>query len=233
MVELPMIFVAGILGTAHCVGMCGPFALAIGGTSSNWTTIWFRQAAYTAGRLFTYGTLGAAAGFGGESLVLAWPAFIYVPSLLAISAGALLVYQGLVAAGVLVKRSIGSEGSPCLATALLRHFLRQRTGWGVFLAGVFTGLLPCGLLYGMLALAVSTHSMASGSLLMLMFGLGTAPAMVLAGASGRLIAVPTRRWLFAFAAWCLILTGAISVARGVSLISNSGDSAGACPMCRQ
>ena len=43
MIELPMIFMAGILGTAHCLGMCGPFALAIGGTANRWTAALFRQ----------------------------------------------------------------------------------------------------------------------------------------------------------------------------------------------
>ena len=98
--------------------------------------------------------------------------------------------------------------------------------------GLFTGLLPCGLLYGMLALATSTHSLPLGASTMIVFGLGTAPAMILAGLSGRIIGVATRRWLFAAAAWCLILTGLVSVARGVSFISINRPPAG-CPMCQQ
>jgi sulfite exporter TauE/SafE len=231
MIELPLIFIAGILGTAHCLGMCGPFALMIGGGSRTWSSALGRQAAYTAGRVFTYAVLGATAGYCGARLATLFPTFVNLPAALAILAGAMLVYQGLRAAGWL-PALFSKSSTPCVASGLFSQFLRQPRASGVFLAGVFTGLLPCGLLYGMLALATSTHSLPLGALTMIVFGLGTAPAMILAGLSGRIIGVATRRWLFAAAAWCLILTGIVSVARGVSFFSISGPPAG-CPMCQQ
>jgi uncharacterized protein len=154
-----------------------------------------------------------------------------LPAALAIAAGMLLIYQGLRAAGWL-PAFFSQSSTPCLASGFFRQFLRQPGASGVFLAGVITGLLPCGLLYGMLALATSTHSLPLGAVTMIVFGLGTAPAMILAGLSGRIIGVATRRWLFAAAAWCLILTGLVSVARGVSFFSIIGPPAG-CPMCQQ
>jgi uncharacterized protein len=232
MIELPLVFVAGILGTAHCLGMCGPFALAIGGAAPGWCSALARQSAYTAGRVFTYGTLGAAAGFCGTRLVRAWPTVVNIPAMLAIVAGALLVYQGLRATGLFGKRGIGGTAPACLVGGFLGQFFRQPGSSGVFLAGVFTGFLPCGLLYGMLVLAMSTHSALWGGVTMVVFGLGTAPAMVLAGVSGRLMGIATRRWLFAAAAWCLVLTGAVSVARGVSFLSIGAKPAGGCPLCR-
>src|SRR5262245_25993953 len=184
MIELPLVLVAGILGTAHCLGMCGPFVLLIGGTSPGWLGALSSQSAYTAGRIFTYGALGAAAGFCGARLAHAWPAVINIPATLAIIAGALLVYPGLQETGLLQRRGVGPSAGPCLASGLLRSFLRQPGSSGAFLAGVFTGLLPCGLLYGMLALAMSTRSVVWGGVTMVVFGLGTAPAMILAGISG-------------------------------------------------
>jgi sulfite exporter TauE/SafE len=238
MIELPLIFVAGILGTAHCLGMCGPFALLIGGVSRTWSGMLGRQLAYTTGRLFTYGVLGAAAGFCGARLAALVPTFINIPAALAISAGLFLTYQGLKAAGWL-PASVGLQwrlqpaAGSCLASGFLGQFLRQPGASGVFLAGLFTGLLPCGLLYGMLALATSTHSVPLGAATMTVFGLGTAPAMILAGLSGRLVGLATRRRLFAAAAWCLILTGLVSVARGVSYMSISGQQPAGCPMCQK
>ena len=76
MIELPLVFVAGILGTAHCLGMCGPFALAIGAGASGWRGALGRQFAYTAGRVFTYGVLGAIAGYGGARLTQSLPAIV-------------------------------------------------------------------------------------------------------------------------------------------------------------
>lgn len=232
MIELPMVFVAGILGTAHCLGMCGPFALAIGGTASGWSSALTKQSLYTLGRVFTYGILGAIAGFCGTRLVHSLPTVINIPAALAIMAGVLLVYQGLKAAGVFRKRGVSGSGTPCLAGGFIGQFLRQPGPSGAFLAGIFTGLLPCGLLYGMLALAMSTHSVILGGLTMVVFGFGTAPAMMLAGLSGRLMSLATRRWLYASAAWCLVLTGVVSVARGVSFLSIGDKPAAGCPLCR-
>ena len=211
--------------------MCGPFALLIGGGSRTWSGALGRQAAYTAGRVFTYAVLGATAGYSGARLAALFPTFVNLPGALAILAGVMLVYQGLRAAGWL-PALFSKSSAPCLASGFFSQFLRQPGASGVFLAGVVTGLLPCGLLYGMLALATSTHSLPLGALTMIVFGLGTAPAMILAGLSGRIIGVATRRWLFAAAAWCLILTGLVSVARGVSFFSISGPPTG-CPMCQQ
>jgi sulfite exporter TauE/SafE len=191
-----------------------------------------RQVAYTAGRVFTYGSLGVVAGFCGQRLSHIWPAIVNLPAILAVAAGALLVHQGLKAAGVLPKRAIGSSATPCLAGGFFGHFVKRRDTAATFLAGVLTGFLPCGLLYGMLALAMSTHSAAWGGVTMVVFGLGTAPAMIMAGLSGRLIGIATRQWLYAAAAWCLVFTGAISIARGVSFLSTGDQSSGGCPLCR-
>lgn len=241
MIELPLVFVAGILGTAHCLGMCGPFALAIGGASSGWQNALARQLAYTAGRVFTYATLGAIAGFCGARLTQQMPALVNVPALLAIIAGVCLVVQGLQAAGWLPRwaewKAHGQRvtAASCLTGGMLRPFLRQRGNLGVFLAGLFTGLLPCGLLYGLLALATSTHHPLGGATLMSLFGLGTAPGMLLAGMGGRLVSVAARRTVFAAAAWCLVLTGVISVSRGMSFLSwgASGEdrAVARCPLC--
>jgi sulfite exporter TauE/SafE len=235
MIELPLVFVAGLLGTAHCLGMCGPFVLAIGGGGRSWSDVLLRQGAYTAGRVFTYAVLGAVAGYGGARLTAFAPSLINLPALLAIAAGALLVYQGLKATGWLpawsTRGGIGNAG--CLAGGFLGQFLRQPGASGAFIAGLFTGLLPCGLLYGMLALAASTYSPLLGGATLAVFGLGTAPLLILAGLAGRLLGLATRRWIYAAAAWCLVLTGAVTIARGATHFSLAGAPAAGCPLCSQ
>jgi sulfite exporter TauE/SafE len=230
-IELPLIFVAGILGTAHCLGMCGPMALAIGGAAKGWPSAIAKQIVYTAGRLFSYGFLGSVAGFCGARLVRFSPSLVNVPATLAVIAGVFLIYQGLRATGIFRRRGVSAAAGPCLAGGFIGQFLRHPNHSGVFLAGVLTGFLPCGLLYGMLSLAMSTHSVLLGGTMMIIFGLGTAPAMMLAGVSGRLIGLATRQWIYAAAAWCLVLTGVVSVARGVSFISSTERSAASCPLC--
>jgi sulfite exporter TauE/SafE len=229
MIEWPLFMMAGMLGSSHCLGMCGPFALVLGAASrSGWNNAW-RQALYSAGRIFTYAFLGAIAGFGGEQLARRMPSFINAPALLAVVAGLYLIYQGLVAAGVLRHRWMA--GKTCGAASLFRTLLTTSSGKDAFVAGLFTGLLPCGLLYGMLALAASTHHALAGSASMLIFGLGTVPAMVLAGSAGTVLSIAARRRVFAVAAWCLVIAGMVSVVRGASHLELFGRPAAGCPFC--
>ena len=65
--------------------MCGPFVLAIGGASPGWRSALARQVAFTAGRIFTYGVLGAVAGYCGSRLSSLTPALVNLPALLAIA----------------------------------------------------------------------------------------------------------------------------------------------------
>jgi sulfite exporter TauE/SafE len=230
LIELPLIFVSGMLGSAHCLGMCGPLALSLGSTASDWSGALLKQIAYTAGRVFTYGVLGSASGFCGARIVETLPTLVNIPASLAIVAGLMLIVQGLKATGLFRRQGVGS--APCLAGGILSHFLRLQSAGAAFLAGLFTGFLPCGLLYGMLALAMSTHSLAWGGLTMIVFGLGTAPGMIAIGTSGRLVSLAARRRLLAAAAWCLVLTGVVSTVRGVSFVTVADKPAAGCPMCR-
>jgi sulfite exporter TauE/SafE len=68
---------------------------------------------------------------------------------------------------------------------------------------------------------------------MAVFGLGTAPLLILAGLGGRLLGMATRRWLYAAAAWCLVLTGAVSIGRGAMYLSLPGRPSAGCPLCSQ
>ena len=230
MIEWPLLMLSGVLGSAHCLGMCGPFALVIGSGSPNVRSNLVRQLCYSAGRIFTYAVLGAAAAFLGLRIATALAGWTNVPAILAIVAGLLLLMQGLLATGVLPSRGVSGAVS-CPGAAGFKALLQARGLTEVFLAGLFTGLLPCGLLYGMLALAASTHSVGRGLGTMVAFGLGTVPAMVATGLGGSLLGIAARRHLHTIAAWCLVLTGLVSIARGAGYLSFGGAEPGGCPLC--
>ena len=229
--EWPLLVMSGVLGSAHCLGMCGPFALAVGSAAPSWRANLGRQTVYSAGRIFTYGVLGAILAFAGARLAAALPGWTNVPAVLAIAAGVLLVVQGLLAAGVIRRRGVTGTVA-CPGAGAFKALLGARSLVDVFLAGLFTGLLPCGLLYGMLALAASTHDVAGGLVTMVAFGLGTVPAMVAAGLGGSLLGFAARRRLHAIAAWCLVLTGCISIARGAGHLSFTSEPPPGCPFCQ-
>ena len=231
MIELPLVLVAGLLGSSHCIGMCGPFALTIGGTAPTLSANLTRQLLYSSGRIFSYSVLGAVVGFGGWRLAQAVPAIVNVPAILAIVAGFLLVWQGLDAAGVFPRKQAASGTTPCLGGTFLAGMLTGRHWVDVFLAGLFTGLLPCGLVYAMLTLASSTSNVALGMATMAVFGLGTVPVMVATGCGGSLISLTARKRLFTLAAWCVVVTGVVSIGRGLFFLDLPWFSGGGCPMC--
>lgn len=231
MVELPLVFIAGILGSSHCLGMCGPFAVAIGGSSSHLTANLGRQLLYSVGRIFTYAVLGAIVGFGGWRIAKAMPAIINLPAIFAIAAGALLVWQGLSAAGILRRKTVTGQGG-CLTGSMFASLLTGNRTTDVFLAGLFTGLLPCGLVYAMLALAASQQNIGLGLATMVAFGLGTVPIMVATGLGGSLLSLAARRKVYTLAAWCVVLAGFISIVRGFGFVDLPGLYAGGgCPYC--
>lgn len=226
-----MVFLGGLLGSSHCVGMCGGFALSLGAGAANLRSNLARQLLYSLGRIFTYAAGGAAVGYGGWRIARDLPPLVHAQAWLCLAAGVLLMVQGLSAAGWLMWRRTKSRRSGCLAAGLFAQYLRA-PGWtNVFLAGVLNGLLPCGLVYAFLALATSRGTMLAGLVQMAVFGLGTVPIMVLSGCGGSLLSFAGRQRLLRLAACCVVLTGMLTIARGVAFLR--ADSAAACPACEQ
>lgn len=166
-------FVAGLLGSPHCVGMCGGFAAVVGrtgvaGKPRRRLPVNARSGAvlWHLGRLSTYAVLGALAG-GLGSVV---PGPRWVPALLS---AALLLWFAASLAGLIPGRSIPV---PVLARVGVWLARRDGPGWR-YLFGLATGVLPCGLVYAALSLAVAAAAPAAGAAAMVAFGLGTVPAL--------------------------------------------------------
>jgi len=242
--DLLLVFVGGFLGSAHCVGMCGPFAISIGASSATWRANLMRQVVYSLGRIATYTSVGAIAGYMGQRLNTIFSAAVPIQSLLALLACVLLIGQGLFAIGLLRRKTIAGQHA-CLMPRFLSGFLLQPGLSNAFFAGVFTGFLPCGLVYAFLTLASATATMSGGWLTMLAFGLGTTPIMLATGLGSGLLTLASRRRLLQFAGWCVLVAGTVSMARGVVFLeaaasgqlqaatSPSGDAVlPLCPCCR-
>lgn len=228
MIEWPLIALGGILGSSHCVGMCGGFALTVGLGARGLSENMRRQLLYSAGRVATYAFLGLCAGFAGFWLHERAGLLVNLQAALCVVAGIVLGTQALKTLGWLPSRVTGTAPA-CLTSGLLGPFLAAPRAHQVFLAGVVNGFLPCGLVYGYLALATSTASLGRGLLTMTLFGLGTVPLMVLAGVGTSLLRYSVRQRLFRAAAWCVLLTGLLSIARGVWFWQSG--SAPRCPRC--
>lgn len=183
------LFLVGLLGSGHCVGMCGGIVGALSFGSVRFSL----HLAYNAGRIASYAVAGALAGaFGSAGQMLAGQ----LPARLTLSlfANLMLVLLGLYLMGVTRSlRWIERAGYRIWRRVqpLAQRFLPARTLAQAFPLGLLWGWLPCGMVYGALATALSSGSASAGAGLMLAFGLGTLPTLLLVGA----LAVRLNEWL--------------------------------------
>jgi sulfite exporter TauE/SafE len=174
------LFLVGLLGGTHCVGMCGGIvgALSLGGPAR-----WSMHLAYNAGRILSYTAAGALAGaLGAAGIGLGGDAPVRI--VLYLVANLMLVALGLYLLGVTRALAFTERLGQRLwlrIQPLTRRFLPARTVAQAFPLGVLWGWLPCGLVYSALATALGSASVAGGALAMLAFGAGTLPNLLAAG----------------------------------------------------
>ncbi|HEX4153924.1 MAG TPA: sulfite exporter TauE/SafE family protein [Steroidobacteraceae bacterium] len=222
-----LLFVAGIAGSFHCIGMCGGFACALGGDPRGRGATAVRHALYNTGRLTTYCFLGGLAGGLGGAIYtcLGTRSQPGVPVLseslgavqrgLAVIAGLLMIVMALQFFGLRnLRRLTTGFGGSTLATAL-RSLLRTRGHAAPLAFGVVNGFLPCPLVYAMVAQAASSLDVLSGCLTMAAFGLGTFPTMLVMGGLGRLLAPRWRQHGVRLAGGFILALGLVTLARGI------------------
>ncbi len=223
----------GLLGSSHCIGMCGGFAMMVGLQRPTLRQNLLGQLVFSLGRIASYGTLGGIAGYAGGSLAARVPSFIPVPAILSLVAGLFLVWQGAQAAGLLGRKAGTTLGAGCLFGSLFSTLLKHPALRNAFSAGVLTGLLPCGLVYAFVSLAASQGDLLLGAFTMIVFGAGTVPLMVLTGLGSMLLNVTARQRVWRMAAWSVMLTGLLTIGRGVSFLQASETPPAArCPLCK-
>jgi uncharacterized protein len=219
-----VIFAAGFAGSFHCIGMCGGFACALGRDRRGGVATVERHLLYNVGRLTTYCFLGGLAGALGQVLStshgMALPPLTGplddAQSILAIVAGILMIAMALQFFGLFHgfhRAAIGFGGSTFAMS--LRSLLATQSRAAPIGLGVFNGFLPCPLVYAFAAQAGSTVAPLPGILVMLAFGLGTFPAMLLMGGVGRLLAPAWRQRGVWLAGSCILLLGLVTLGRGI------------------
>ena len=174
------LFIIGLLGGTHCIGMCGGIvgALSMGGGARPSLHL-----AYNFGRIASYGMAGAIAGaLGGAGLALSGQLSVRIA--LFVVANLMLVALGLYLMGVTRALAFTERIGQRLWRHLQpfsRRFLPARTVAQAFPLGLLWGWLPCGLVYSALVTALTSGSAVRGAGLMLAFGAGTLPNLLLAG----------------------------------------------------
>jgi len=183
-------FVTGLLGSAHCFGMCagisGLFAVNVNVASLK--TQVPKAIAYNSGRILSYAILGAAIAVIGKTMLSGISQYA---ALIRFTSGALIILVGLqLAFGWRILAPLESAGAKIwnrIAPAAKGLVPVETTAQALGL-GLIWGWLPCGLVYSVLLLAATTAEPTSGALVMIAFGLGTMPAMIATGISASKLA---------------------------------------------
>jgi uncharacterized protein len=190
-------FLTGLLGGAHCVGMCGGIVAAMSLQTGRRQPFSF-HISYSAGRIASYSVAGALAGMIGSAAFLSQSLFPLQQGLYVL-AQVVLILLGLYLAGLnqsvlLLERAGGGlwrRLQPLLARVMPIRNLGQ-----ALVAGALWGWLPCGLVYSVLVAALAAGGPGRGALLLLLFGLGTLPNLLLMGwAANSLRELVRRPWV--------------------------------------
>jgi uncharacterized protein len=208
--ELWTAFLLGLVGSAHCAGMCGPLALALPAAAGPGVGFFAGRVLYNLGRIVTYGLLGALFGLLGQTFAVAglqrWVSLV---------AGAAILI------GLLVSPRFASAVPVTAAVGWLKSslgkLLRLHTLSSLFAIGVLNGFLPCGLVYVACAAATATGGIASGVEYMVAFGLGTVPMMLALSLAGQKLQFVLRFKLQRLIPVSLAVIGALLLLRGLAL----------------
>lgn len=179
------VFLIGLLGGSHCVAMCGGIVSALTLHAPNSSPKWSLHLAYNAGRLGSYVLAGAVLGAIGGGMQQVMRDWLPVQWVLYVLANLMLVALGLYLMGatwsLAFTEKLGQKVWSRLQP-LSRRFLPARTVGQALPLGLLWGFLPCGMVYSALAVALVGGSAWRGAGLMLAFGLGTLPNLLLAAA---------------------------------------------------
>ena len=201
-------FLFGLLGSFHCVGMCGPIVLAVPGKSI------FSKLLYNIGRTITYALMGLVIGIIGEGFSLAG----YQQTLSIIVGAAMLLiviftkykHFDLPLSGAVSKLWIFSKNR-------LTPLFKSESALAPFLIGLINGLLPCGLVYAAIFAAVAMGGMLESSLYMVLFGLGTAPLLIALSIFGNFLTPALRNKFNKVVPYMLGVVAILIILRGLNL----------------
>jgi sulfite exporter TauE/SafE len=208
--ELFAALILGFFGSFHCIGMCGPLVLALGGNSR----FLLGRVLHNTGRLITYGVFGLIFGLIGSRLNVAG-----LQQTVSISMGVIIA-----AYVILPHRSktrfiegTGLNNSFLLLKRGLSRLYKSQSALSKLAVGVLNGFLPCGFVYIALTGALIAGSAEGSALFMIMFGLGTVPAMLAVSIAGKIVTLNFRDRIRRLVPAFSLLIALIFILRGLNL----------------
>ncbi len=202
----------GFLGSFHCIGMCGPIVLALPQHEQHKNIKIISSLFYNIGRVITYSIIGLLFGVLGRGLFLGG-----IQQTVSIITGALIIV--FVAFPFLLPSKFKQSSAlqmPMIKRAFSNAF-KMKSVAAYFILGLINGLLPCGFVYLALSAAMLTGNAIDGALFMMMFGLGTIPAMFSMNMLGSIVSLSFRNKIKKVIPAISICVGLILILRGLNL----------------
>ena len=206
-------FIMGLAGSLHCVGMCGPIAMAL---PLQEKTTWGKVSGgllYNFGRITTYAAFGIVFGFIGRSFSwFGWQQKI------SISLG-IIILLFLIIPKLFPNKTLHPAIQKVMSgiRQKISHYLFQGNPASLYATGFLNGLLPCGLVYMALAGATVSGQASDGMLFMIFFGLGTLPAMFFTALFGTWLKQPIRARIRKMYPAMMVIMAILLILRGLNL----------------
>lgn len=207
-------FLIGLFGSFHCIGMCGPIALALPSQQGSYFYLIFGRILYNVGRAITYAAIGLVFGLVGQSLSLA--GFQQSVSIIA----GLLILLMVLLPSIMSQKLYLLKPAYGFTNFLKRKFgmlLKQKSIISTFLIGLLNGFLPCGLVYIAVAGAIASGGYLDGAAYMFVFGIGTLPIMLVVSLAGNFISLNVRKRINKLIPAFMIILAFLFILRGMNL----------------
>ena len=207
-------FILGLLGSLHCLGMCGPIAFMLPVDRANHLKSGLQAFIYHGARILAYGIMGALLGLIGSGINL-----FGAQQKLSIGIGVLMILLVVIPFNKFSKIRITAplyKAVAYLKSALGASFQKKTTD-AFFTIGFLNGFLPCGLVYMALLGATAMGSSTYGFLYMILFGMGTIPLMTFAIYFGNAIKSSLKERIRRLVPVFVVIIGALFILRGMGL----------------
>ncbi len=208
-------FFMGLIGSVHCIGMCGPLVMALPITHQTNFNKCQSIFLYHAGKITSYALLGILLGLFGSQL----PLYGVQENFSMVMGSIMLLY-------VIYVFVIKAKRVPqFLRVIIFYKFINKKMGvlfksknrTVFYLIGILNGLLPCGMIYVALTSAIATQNIMQGGLIMAFFGLGTMPALIMVAVGGQYFGIVFRSKIQSLLPIIIFSMGLLLILRGMSL----------------
>jgi sulfite exporter TauE/SafE len=217
---ISMAFITGLMGTGHCIGMCGGLIGALSLSEAGRKGGWLFHLLYNVGRITTYTFIGAVVGWLGSALAYT-DQFKLVTRSLLLASDVFIILIGLGTAGLfswLNASNLDFTGPMKAMTVAVHSLHRLPPALAALPLGLLFGFIPCGYLYAVAITAAQSAEVTTGALMLLAFGLGTAPSMLIFGSATHWLSGRVRTWMLRIAGLLVAGMGLINLFKHLQLM---------------